>query len=40
MTAVRYRGVFDDPADGPAEAVEGDSVIDELAQLLAIVGVG
>jgi hypothetical protein len=37
MTAVRYRGVFDDPPTDPA--VEGDHVITDLKELLAIVGV-
>jgi putative hydrolase of the HAD superfamily len=36
MTAVRYRGVADDPPVEPA--VEGDHVIDALDDLLAIVG--
>lgn len=41
MTAVRYRGVFDDPVDSAATGavVEGDEVIDDLAELLPIVGV-
>lgn len=37
MTAVRYRGVFDDPPVTPD--VEGDHVVDDLTELLAIVGV-
>jgi FMN phosphatase YigB (HAD superfamily) len=36
MTAVRYRGVFDDPLSDPE--VEGDHVVTDLAELLAIVG--
>jgi HAD superfamily hydrolase (TIGR01549 family) len=36
MTAVRYRGVFDDPPSEPH--VEGDAVVDDLAELLTIVG--
>jgi FMN phosphatase YigB (HAD superfamily) len=40
MTAVRYRGANDDPeietADGTV--VEGDHVIDDHAQLLAVLG--
>jgi putative hydrolase of the HAD superfamily len=36
MTAVRYRGVFDDP---PSDLdVEGDHVVADLAELLTIVG--
>jgi FMN phosphatase YigB (HAD superfamily) len=35
MTAVRYRGVFDDPPIDPP--VEGDHVIDDLRELTAIV---
>jgi putative hydrolase of the HAD superfamily len=38
MTAVRYRGVFDDP-HGDLADVDGHHVIDELVELLAIVGV-
>jgi putative hydrolase of the HAD superfamily len=36
MTAVRYRGVFDDPPAVPD--VEGDHVVDDLTELLGIVG--
>jgi FMN phosphatase YigB (HAD superfamily) len=36
MTAARYRGVFDDPPATPE--IEGDHVVDDLKQLLAIVG--
>jgi putative hydrolase of the HAD superfamily len=44
MTAVRYRGVFDDPPVAPdggvvGEPVEGHHVIDDLGALLAIVGI-
>ena len=36
MTSVRYRGAFDDPA--VANALEGDHVIDDHADLLAVLG--
>jgi FMN phosphatase YigB (HAD superfamily) len=36
MTAVRYRGVFDDPPSEPD--VEGDHVVTDLGELLTIVG--
>jgi len=39
MTAVRYRGVFDDPSmEDDDSAVEGDHVIDHLRELLPIAG--
>jgi putative hydrolase of the HAD superfamily len=38
MTAVRYRGVFDDPQDESVD-IDGDHVIDDLTELLTIVGV-
>ena len=39
MTAVRYRGVADDPST-PAVADEGDYVIDDLGELLTIAALG
>jgi putative hydrolase of the HAD superfamily len=36
MTSVRYRGIFDDPADGD----EGDHVIDHHDELLVALGLG
>lgn len=42
MTAVRYTGIFDDPggADDGSAAIEGDHVIVDHADLLAVLGLG
>jgi len=42
ITAVRYRGIFDDPGspDDGTDQVEGDHVIDDHADLPAVLGIG
>jgi putative hydrolase of the HAD superfamily len=38
MTAVRYRGVFDDPPPEDHDALDAHHVIDDHADLLAVLG--